>query len=129
MKIRIALLALLAALAILGCSAVLAAEYHHSQEAVNKKLGEMQFSPYAGRTYPTRVLWGDQHLHTEISVDTGTMCRLGQEDAYRFARGEEVTSTTGVRAKLSRPLDWLVIADHAEISEYGYIESPSDKNN
>lgn len=43
------------------------------------------------------------------------MCRLGQEDAYRFTHGEEVTSTTGVRARLSRPLDWLVISDHAEM--------------
>jgi hypothetical protein len=47
------------------------------------------------------------------------MCRLGQEDAYRFARGEEVTSTGGLRAKLSRPLDWLVITDHAEM--YGLM--------
>ena len=83
-------------------------EYVHSEEAVANKLGGKQFSPYAGRSYPTRPLWGDQHLHTEISVDAGTMVRLGQEDAYRFARGGELTSTTGVRAKLSRPLDWLV---------------------
>lgn len=47
------------------------------------------------------------------------MCRLGQEDAYRFARGEEVTATNGLRAKLSRPLDFLVIADHAEM--YGLM--------
>jgi len=40
--------------------------------------------------------------------------RLGPEEAYRFAKGEEVTSSTGVRARLLRPLDWLVIADHAE---------------
>jgi hypothetical protein len=94
-------------------------EYHHSEEALNNKLFEKQFSPYVDREYPTRVLWGDQHLHTEISVDAGTMCRLGQEDAYRFARGEEVTATTGVRAKLGRPLDWLVISDHAEM--YGLM--------
>ncbi len=43
------------------------------------------------------------------------MNRVGQEDAFRFARGEEVTSTGGLRAKLSRPLDFLVIADHAEM--------------
>ncbi|MGH9867265.1 MAG: DUF3604 domain-containing protein [Candidatus Polarisedimenticolia bacterium] len=78
-----------------------------------------QFSPYAGRTYPTRVLWGDTHLHTAVSVDAGTMCRLGQEDAYRFARGEEVTTTHGLRARLSRPLDYLVISDHAEM--YGLM--------
>ena len=56
-----------------------------------------QFSPYAGQDYPTRVFWGDTHLHTSISVDAGTMNRVGQEDAYRFARGEEVTSTGGLR--------------------------------
>jgi len=78
-----------------------------------------QFSPYVGRTYPTRVFWGDTHLHTSISVDAGTMNRVGQEDAFRFARGEEVTSTGGLRAKLARPLDFLVIADHAEM--YGLM--------
>ncbi|MEZ5873276.1 MAG: DUF3604 domain-containing protein [Hyphomicrobiales bacterium] len=78
-----------------------------------------QFSPYAGRNFPTRVFWGDTHLHTAVSVDAGTMCRIGQEDAYRFARGEEITTTHGLRAKLSRPLDFLVIADHAEM--YGLM--------
>ncbi len=77
------------------------------------------FSPYAGRSFPTRVLFGDSHLHTAVSVDAGTMNRLGQEQAFRFARGEEVTSTGGLRAKLSRPLDWLVISDHAEM--YGLM--------
>jgi hypothetical protein len=78
-----------------------------------------QFSPYAGRNYPARVLWGDTHLHTAVSVDAGTMCRVGQEDAYRFARGEEITTTQGLRARLSRPLDFLVISDHAEM--YGLM--------
>jgi hypothetical protein len=78
-----------------------------------------EFSPYAGRNFPGRVLWGDTHLHTAISVDAGTMNRIGQEDAYRFARGEEVTTTHGLRARLSRPLDFLVISDHAEM--YGLM--------
>ncbi|MEQ1892259.1 MAG: DUF3604 domain-containing protein [Planctomycetota bacterium] len=82
-------------------------------------LARPQFSPYAGRLYPTRVLFGDTHLHTAISVDAGTMCRVGQEDAYRFARGEEISTTHGLRARLSRPLDFLVIADHAEM--YGLM--------
>jgi hypothetical protein len=79
-------------------------EFEQSRDAVGKRLDAKEFSPYAGRTYPTRVFWGDQHLHTSVSVDAGTMNRLGQEDAYRFALGKEVTSTTGVQAKLSRPL-------------------------
>ena len=49
------------------------------------KAAKVQYSPYAGRSYPTRVLWGDTHLHTAVSVDAGTLCRLGQEEAYRFA--------------------------------------------
>ena len=77
------------------------------------------FSPYAGQNYPTKVLWGETHLHTAVSVDAGTMCRVGQEDAYRFARGEEITTTHGLRAKLSRPLDWIVISDHSEM--YGLM--------
>ena len=40
--------------------------------------------------------------------------RLGVRDAYRFARGEEVVASTGTPARLSRPLDWLVIADHSD---------------
>jgi len=73
------------------------------------------YSPYAGRQYPTQVYWGDTHNHTSNSGDAfmgGN--RLTPEAAYRFARGEEVVSSTGVPAKLSRPLDFLVIADHAE---------------
>ena len=77
------------------------------------------FSPYAGRDFPTRVLFGDTHLHTSVSVDAGTMNTLGQEEAFRFARGEEVTTTHGLRARLSRPLDFLVVSDHAEM--YGLM--------
>ncbi|MEN8690257.1 MAG: DUF3604 domain-containing protein [Desulfuromonadales bacterium] len=119
MKIIKVIVAVVATAGIMLPSMTFAGEYHHGTEAVEKKLSVKEFSPYVGRSYPTQVYWGDQHLHTEISVDAGTMCRLSQEDAYRFARGEEVTSTTGVNARLSRPLDWLVISDHAEM--YGLM--------
>jgi len=73
------------------------------------------YSPYAGRGFASRPLWGDTHLHTGNSFDAGAFGnRLGLEEAYRFARGEEVTSSTGIPVKLSRPLDWLVIADHSD---------------
>ena len=29
------------------------------------------YSPYAGRNFPTRVFWGDTHLHTGMSMDAG----------------------------------------------------------
>jgi hypothetical protein len=73
------------------------------------------YSPYAGRTYPTKVLFGDTHHHTANSGDAfmgGN--RLTPEQSYRFARGEEVVSSSGVPVKLSRPLDFLVVSDHAE---------------
>jgi hypothetical protein len=73
------------------------------------------YSPYAGRDYPTEVLWGDTHLHTSLSLDARAFgVILGPEEAYRFARGEEVTTSHGERVKLSRPLDWLVVSDHSD---------------
>ena len=73
------------------------------------------YSPFVDRHVPDRVLWGDTHLHTSYSMDAGFFGNtLGPDVAYRFARGEEVVSSTGQRIKLIRPLDWLVVADHAE---------------
>jgi hypothetical protein len=76
---------------------------------------QKHYSPYAGRNFPTQVFWGDTHLHTGMSMDAGAFgARLTPEDAYRFARGEELTSSTGLQVKLSRPLDFLVVADHSD---------------
>ena len=74
--------------------------------------------PYSMPTdtkFPQRVLWGDTHLHTDSSFDAGMFgTRLGPEDAFRFARGETVISTTGVPARLSRPYDFLLVSDHSD---------------
>lgn len=73
------------------------------------------YSPYAKRGFPTQIYWGDTHLHTAMSFDAGAFGnRLGIEEAYQFARGEEIVSSAGVPAKLSRPLDWLMVADHSD---------------
>lgn len=73
------------------------------------------YSPYAGRNFPTRPFFGDTHLHTAVSFDAGAFgARLGPRDAYRFARGEEIMASSGQPAKLSRPLDFLVVADHSD---------------
>jgi hypothetical protein len=93
----------------------LAQDVSGARENAERAFGGKNYSPYAGRGYPTQVYWGDTHLHTALSVDAGAFGnRLGLEEAYRFARGEEVVSATGLRAKLSRPLDFLVIADHSD---------------
>jgi len=73
------------------------------------------YSPYASRQTAIVPLWGDSHLHTDISMDAGAFGnRLGLDEAYQFARGEQVTSSSGIAARLSRPLDWLVVADHSD---------------
>ena len=77
--------------------------------------GRDTYSPYANQAYPTRVFWGDTHLHTALSVDATVFgATVGVADAYRFARGEEVRASSGQQVRLSRPLDFLVVADHAE---------------
>ena len=81
---------------------------------------EKIYSPYVERTVTDRnfaegLFWGDTHLHTSSSADAGMLGnKLGPEDAYRFALGEEVITSTGQRARLIRPLDFLVVSDHAE---------------
>ena len=77
--------------------------------------GTPTYSPYVDQDFPDQVFFGDTHLHTVFSSDAGLFGnRLGLDEAYRFAKGEEITSSLGQRARLRRPLDFLVIADHAE---------------
>ena len=73
------------------------------------------YSPYVNRNFPSRPLFGDTHLHTSFSFDAGAFgARLTPSDAYRFARGEQVISSSGQPARLSRPLDFLAVTDHSD---------------
>ena len=85
---------------------------------LNKELQQSpkeEYSPYAEDYFPTNVYFGDTHLHTWLSVDAGMAgATLGPDDAYRISRGEQVTSQLGWKVKLIRPLDFVVVADHAE---------------
>lgn len=89
-------------------------------QATKEKLDKVHpsspnYSPYAGRKFPTRPFFGDTHLHTSFSMDAGAFgARLTPNDAYRFAKGTEIRSNTGQLVKLSRPLDFLVVADHSD---------------
>jgi hypothetical protein len=74
------------------------------------------YSPAVAHEHPRRVLFGDLHLHTQHSADAfslGTQT-VSMIDAYDFARGQTITTATGQRARLRRPLDFLAITDHAE---------------
>jgi hypothetical protein len=85
------------------------------EKMLSQKYKGKSYSPYAKRDFPSRPLWGDSHVHTGISFDAGAGgCLLLPEDAYRFAKGEEVVSSNGTPVKLSRPLDWLVVSDHTD---------------
>lgn len=80
----------------------------------------LEYSPYTDKPYAQQPLWGDTHLHTTISGDAiafGTI--LTHADAYQLALGKEVVTSHGIKSKLSRPLDFLVVADHAE--GYGLV--------
>jgi len=89
--------------------------------ALDKKAADKAFpaqrpySPYVGANIPTRPYFGDTHLHTSFSMDAGAFgARLTPRDAYVFAKGNEVKSSSGQPVKLSRPLDFLVVADHSD---------------
>ncbi len=74
------------------------------------------YSPYVDRDFPMNVYWGDTHLHTSLSFDAygdGNLT-MGPDEAYRFAKGEQIEGHDGVPVRMSRALDFLVIADHAE---------------
>jgi hypothetical protein len=74
------------------------------------------YSPYANRAYADQVFFGDTHFHTVLSFDAGLIgTTLDVHDGFRIARGETVISNTGQPVQLIRPLDFLVITDHAEL--------------
>ena len=73
------------------------------------------YSPY-NEKIPQRVFWGDTHLHSAMSVDANSAGNenLTPAQAYQFARGDLVTANSGQQVRLNTPLDFLVVADHAE---------------
>ena len=83
--------------------------------------------------YPATPLFGDTHLHSSWSTDAGMGgASLGPEVAYRASRGERVTSHTGLSFQLDRPLDFVVLADHAEnlgLADYLRRSDPLALNN
>ena len=85
------------------------------QETAAQGFRKPAYSPPAGRNFPVRPFFGDTHVHTSFSMDAGAFgARLTPQDAYRFAKGHEITASSGQRAKLSRPLDFLVVSDHSD---------------
>lgn len=115
---RLTRLGLVGVTSLLLATTALQAQVRPSEEDVAAR--PQNYSPYVTDNareggFADNLLWGDTHLHTRFSMDAGMFGTvLGPEDAYRFARGETVTSNTGQRVRAVRPLDFLVVADHAE---------------
>lgn len=76
---------------------------------------KVQYSAYPDDDFPNKVYFGDTHLHTSYSPDAGMSgTRIDPDGAYRFAKGEKMTSNTGIAVRLGRPYDFLVVSDHSE---------------
>ncbi|MBT4987272.1 MAG: DUF3604 domain-containing protein [Proteobacteria bacterium] len=84
--------------------------------SISAQSDEAPYSATVDADYPKNVYWGDTHLHTRNSADAYSLgnMNLTPADAYRFARGQELIAHNGMRVQLRRPLDFLVVSDHAE---------------
>ncbi|MEX0284413.1 MAG: DUF3604 domain-containing protein [Paracoccaceae bacterium] len=99
----------------IGCSLGLALPAIAQELNIAPPQRSIEYSPYLDTDYPNQVLFGDTHLHTAYSSDAGLIgATTTPDDAYRFAKGERVVSSNGIPARLERPLDFLVVSDHAE---------------
>ena len=78
----------------------------------------------------TQLLFGDTHLHTSHSTDgyASGNTSLGPDEAYRYAKGEPVIHPViDARMRISRPLDFLVVADHSDflgLQKYMQVDDP-----
>ena len=84
--------------------------------SLNAAAAEELYSTAAGSEFPRQVYWGDTHVHSNLSLDANMSgnVTLGPDAAYRFARGETITADNCMPVRLRRPLDFLVVSDHAE---------------
>lgn len=91
------------------------ADETQAAKIVTPATAPVSYSPQVSRDYPTNAYWGDTHVHTNISNDAFAMGNqvLSPDVAYRFAKGEAVETHGGMKAQLRRPLDFLVVSDHA----------------
>lgn len=64
-----------------------------------------------------KAYFGETHLHTTWSVDAFAIAGStfnGPEEAYRYARGETINHPVGYPIKITTPLDWIGVTEHAE---------------
>lgn len=82
---------------------------------ISALIGILSVLPVSAENFPDLLLWGDTHVHSNNSPDAYFMGdrQLTPTEAYAFARGEPV-KVSGEAYSINRPLDFLVVTDHAE---------------
>ena len=90
-----------------------------AEDALQVSSGNAASEAVAGAPDGERSLFfGDTHVHTSSSGDAyeDGQTNADLDTTYRFARGLPVLHPrTGARVKIERPLDFIVVADHAEM--------------
>ena len=95
-------------------TASVAQEWEPDKEQLSDIFSRKAYSPYSGRTFPERPLWGDTHLHTSLlRVLSAIVSILAHRIPFCPRRGES-SATSGQPVRLARPLDWLAITDHSD---------------
>jgi len=103
-----------ASLAVLAALAACADTAGEPERAQTATLAEAERAP--APQDDRMLLWGDTHVHSINSIDafSSGMANADIDTAYRFARGIPVIfPRTGQRVQIDRPLDFMVMADHA----------------
>jgi len=82
----------------------------------------------AANALPTKLLFGDLHMHTAWSFDAFAFKTTATpDDAYAFAQGAPLRHPSGGVYQLDRPLDFLAVTDHAEFM--GVMSAMQDPKN
>ena len=73
----------------------------------------------SGRAAPNPdrdCFFGETHVHTSWSFDAYTFGNTltGPEDAYKYALGQPIKHPAGYEVKITKPLDFMGVTDHAE---------------
>ena len=71
--------------------------------------------------------FGELHVHSSLSFDSYLFGnRLTIDQAYHFAKGTSMENVIGETMRLTRPLDFVAVTDHAE--SFGLFEACADPN-
>ena len=99
---------ILAALTIYACGTDVTNDTTSSYQSQTSTAAEIQTNPNKN------AYFGDTHVHTVLSFDAYIMgTRRTPDEAYEFAKGAGIEHVSGFEMKMKKPLDFLMVADHA----------------